>query len=396
MFLPVLLVRDMGIWGWIVFAIPNVVGAAAMGWVLARPDQSRRMVQDHRAACAAFSAVTIAFHVFFLLWFVPRLVGLPAAAIAFALVTIYLLATVSRGGVDLPVAAIVWALSLAMFGLFMSRRGLAAFPTPSHVTTGAAWLAPICIFGFLLCPYLDLTFHRARQALGPAESRAAFGLGFGVCFFSMIVFSLCYATTLSPLLGADWRDHLRPALGAIIAAHMIVQAAFTLSAHTRSFVIAGAGRGAVLVLLILAQVALFLGLGANLLPRYHGLDAGEVIYRLFMSFYGLIFPAYVWLCIVPGRDGCSGVTPAKVRALVLAVVVAAPMFWMGFIENRMAWLAPGLLVVLLSRFTIPHRDLLPLPSGEGRGEGKPVAPSISNSASPQIPPHPSLSQRERE
>ena len=30
MFLPVLLVRDYGMLGWIVFAVPNVVGAAAM------------------------------------------------------------------------------------------------------------------------------------------------------------------------------------------------------------------------------------------------------------------------------------------------------------------------------------------------------------------------------
>lgn len=34
MFLPVLLVRDYGVWGFVVFAVPNVVGAGAMGWVL--------------------------------------------------------------------------------------------------------------------------------------------------------------------------------------------------------------------------------------------------------------------------------------------------------------------------------------------------------------------------
>jgi hypothetical protein len=388
MFLPVLLVRDMGIWGWIVFAVPNVVGAAAMGWVLARPGQSERMVRDHIAACAAFSAVTIAFHVFFLLWFVPRLVGLPAAAVSFALVAIYLLLTISRGKSDLPVAVLVWAFSLAMFGLFAAHGGRAMVSPIRASSLGPAWLAPVCIFGFLLCPYLDLTFHRARQALGSTEARVAFGLGFGVCFFSMIVFSLCYAATLWPLLGADWREHLRPALGAIIAAHVIVQAAFTLSAHTRSFVSAEVKRPAILIVLILAQVALFLGLGANLLPRYHGLDAGEVIYRLFMAFYGLIFPAYVWLCIVPGRDGRSGVTPGKVRAMVLGVLVAAPMFWMGFIENRMAWLAPGLLVVLLSRFTVPREVLLPLPSGEGRGEGELPAPPRADPTSIAISPHP--------
>jgi hypothetical protein len=391
MFLPVLLVRDLGLWGWMVFAVPNVVGAAAMGWVLSEPDRSERMVREHLAACSAFSAVTIAFHVFFLLWFVPRLVGLPSAAIAFALAAVYLLITATRDNLDLPVAAIVWAFSLAMFALFVSRPAYEnAPPVSKDFAMGAIWLAPVCIFGFVFCPYLDLTFHRARQAVDPAGSRIAFGVGFGVCFFAMIVFSLLYATTLIPLLSPEWRDHLRPVLGAFVAAHMIVQAAFTLSVHTRSFVTMETRRGAVLMLVVLAQLALFLGLGANLLPRYHGLDAGEVIYRLFMAFYGLVFPAYVWLCIVPGRDGLAGVTPAKVRAMVLGVLVAAPMFWMGFIENRMGWLIPGLLAVLLSRFTVPGaRVFPPLPPGEGRGEGKSEKTFDQQSESLAIPPHPS-------
>jgi hypothetical protein len=359
MFLPVLLVRDLGVWGWIVFAVPNVVGAAAMGWVLSEPGRSERMVREHRAACSAFSAITIAFHVFFLLWFVPRLVGLPFAAIALALAAVYLLITAKREKLDLPVAAIVWAFSLAMFALFVTRIGQLNVPVSGREPSlGTVWLAPVCIFGFLLCPYLDLTFHRARQSVDPTGSRIAFGVGFGVCFFAMIVFSLLYATTLIPLLSPEWRDHLRPALGAIVAAHMIVQAAFTISVHTRSFVASETTRGATLLLALLAQLALFVGLGANLLPRYHGLDAGEVVYRLFMAFYGLLFPAYVWLCIVPGRDGLSGVTPAKARAMVLGIVVAAPMFWMGFVENRMVWLVPGLLAVLLSRFMVPRMKLV--------------------------------------
>ena len=355
MFLPVLLVRDLGLWGWIVFAVPNVVGAAAMGWVLSEPGRSERMVREHLAACSAFSAITIAFHVFFLLWFVPRLIGLPFAATAFALVAIYLLITATREKFDLPAAALVWAFSLAMLALFVIRFGHLSVPPVGRVPTiDAIWLALVCVFGFLFCPYLDLTFHRARQAVDPVGARIAFGVGFGVCFLAMIVFSLLYATTLIPALSPTWRDHLRPALGALIAAHMVLQTAFTLSVHTRSFVTIETRRGAVVLLVILAQLALFLGLGASLLPRYHGLDAGEVIYRLFMAFYGLVFPAYVWLCIVPGRDGSAGVTPAKVRAMVLGIAVAAPMFWMGFIENRMTWLVPGLLAVLLSRFTVPR------------------------------------------
>src|SRR3954454_24069926 len=67
MFLPVLLVRDYDIWGWIVFAIPNVVGAAAMGWILTR-EGSEQITQHHRAAVNAFSIITIAFQLFFLIW----------------------------------------------------------------------------------------------------------------------------------------------------------------------------------------------------------------------------------------------------------------------------------------------------------------------------------------
>ena len=31
-----------------------------------------------------------------------------------------------------------------------------------------------------------------------------------------------------------------------------------------------------------------------------------MIYRLFMAFYGLVFPAYVWLCMLPTREGETG------------------------------------------------------------------------------------------
>src|SRR3954464_11105172 len=68
MFLPVLLVSEYGVGAWFIFAVPNVVGAAAMGWVLSRAGASERIATEHRTACVAFSAVTLAFHAFFLLW----------------------------------------------------------------------------------------------------------------------------------------------------------------------------------------------------------------------------------------------------------------------------------------------------------------------------------------
>ena len=354
MLLPVLLVRELGVIGWIVFAIPNVIGAAAMGWVLRDPDSSRRIVEAHGPACRAFSAVTIAFHVFFVLWFVPRLVGLPVAACAFAVVGVYLLLTLWAPRTDLSVGAIVLLASLLLFALFLKRTPVTIPTTGSHPTLEAAFLAPACLLGFALCPYLDLTFHRARQAFAePTRSRVAFGLGFGVVFLSMIVFSLCYAAALSPLVGADWQRHLRPAFGWIIGTHMIVQSAFTLAVHARSLAASRIRPGGIFALLLLTQAAILAALAAPLLPRWLQLDPGELIYRLFMSFYGLLFPAYVWICMFPGR---RGLTPASVRALILAVLVAAPFYWLGFVADRMIWLLPGVLAVLVARFLVPAQQ----------------------------------------
>jgi len=75
MFLPVLMVRDFGLMGFVVFAVPNVIGAAAMGWVLSQPGAAAQIVTNHKTACLAFSAITIAFHFFLAGWLIRGLVG---------------------------------------------------------------------------------------------------------------------------------------------------------------------------------------------------------------------------------------------------------------------------------------------------------------------------------
>src|SRR5437867_11572481 len=72
MFLPVLLVRDYGGWAWVVFAVPNVFGAAALGGVIRSQESSRKIVENHRAPCLAFSLVTIAFQLIFAIWILRR------------------------------------------------------------------------------------------------------------------------------------------------------------------------------------------------------------------------------------------------------------------------------------------------------------------------------------
>ena len=353
MFLPVLMVREFGFLGWVVFAVPNVIGAAALGWVLSKPGAVERIVARHAVACQAFSAITIAFHCFFIGWLVRGMVGWPALVICAAAVLVIFLLT--RGGKhELIVAVAIYAISLLAIALALSTRGIPAnvYPPMLRQGLGLLWLAPVVIFGFILCPYLDLTFLRARSMTSPLAGAAAFTLGFGLLFVVMILFTLWYA----PLLRDEAFDGIPTLLLWIIAAHMIFQSSFTIALHLRPLAAADARASIKPIAVAISIIALLigwmgLGFGGG------GLEGialrGERVYRLFMAFYGLIFPAYVWLCMIPTRDGHAGPSRQKLVVLGVAILVVAPFFYVGFIEKRMIWLVPGLGILLLSRVFLP-------------------------------------------
>jgi hypothetical protein len=325
MFLPVLLVRDYGVWGWAVFALPNVLGAAAMGWILKDADASRRIVQSHRPACAAFSIVTLFFQCFFIAWIGARLLS-PLAA-AGLLLALSILAVVSARR-PLASAAVALLASASLAAVGFSRGDFPNIP-PAHLLpqTDLLWLSLVCLLGFSLCPYLDLTFHLARQSTAPAAGRAAFSVGFGAFFLAMIFFTLAYAGWLRP-------DH--PSLPLIVAAmlipHFVIQCALTTGLHARAARPSAPIRYWIAPLLLVCAAGFFADHW-----RYHNHPGGEIIYRLFLAFYALVSPAYVWTCMVPARP--------SPRAFAFAVLFAAPFYWMGFIEGHMPWLAAGVFIV---------------------------------------------------
>jgi len=97
---------------------------------------------------------------------------------------------------------IIYVISLLCIVKSMQTQELSLRPWFANLNrppTGALLIAPVCLFGFLLCPYLDLTFHRARQATAPRAGAIAFALGFAGPFLLMIVFTLWYARLLAPL-----------------------------------------------------------------------------------------------------------------------------------------------------------------------------------------------------
>ncbi len=73
------------------------------------------------------------------------------------------------------------------------------------------------------------------------------------------------------------------------------------------------------------------------------MTAGEVVYRGFLGAYGLLFPAYVLYRIVRARRSGRGV---PMRIMWLSVLIAAPMFWMGFIEGHTPLLTIGVVIVV--------------------------------------------------
>ena len=389
MFLPVLLVRDYGVWGFVVFAVPNVIGAGAVGWGL-RNGASERIVETHRVACRVFSLVTVAFHCYFLLWVIgkqtPSTGPLPWEVIAgcgtVVGIAVLLSWLASRDRPRLWSAGLVWALSGGLFAGFLVMRrhfGVEGAPTliglrgAMHDPAGLIWLGPVCVFGFALCPYLDSTFCRARQSVDRRGGVLAFTIGFGVLFAMMILFTLAYA----PNVLSGYVYSVVAIANIAVVLQYLCQSSFSVLVHSGE-VVRGAPATSLLGrtgLICACVIGVLVGLkvlrpSPNLVPIGSAtMTNGEVVYRCFMSFYGLVFPAYVWLCMIPTRDGHSGVGGTrgrrKLMVLVGACVLAGPCYWMGFIERVEWWLAPGLGMVLVARLLVRGRGIAASPARAG-------------------------------
>lgn len=375
MFLPALLLRDAGWMGYAVFFLPNVIGAGAMGFVLSSPEAAARIVQHHAPMARLFSIVTLAFHAFWLAWLfgffrdafpIPDtwLMGAAAAGIAWIITS----GRVTRAGAAPRAAAALWVISLGIaIAILVTPDALApttaAMISPPTHPDAALWLMPVCVFGFMLCPYLDLTFLLARRSTqGITGGRIAFGLGFWVFFPIMIVLTAFYAGPIIAVLEGRTPPTAAPWAGAAILFYIIAQWTFTVRVHLAALSPAGdhhpqdpgdavdapAGQplfptsSFILPATFAACLgAAGLGLIAPALPAHAGMTGGEIVYRGFLAAYGLLFPVYVWSRMIPRRR-----TPTH-GAWITASILATPFYWMGFIEREGVWLAPGILIAMV-------------------------------------------------
>lgn len=333
MYLPVIMINRFGWWGFIAFAVPNVIGCAAFGYIIKNRHRSEAMIARHAAAMTWFSIITVAYHMFFVVWLFTELSPAPVE-MHWAPPTIAAI-ILAIGGVMsfLPnrdwlwLSAIVYAISLVTFW----KLGIGSIESIEWRGEWEAgqliWLTPTLFFGFLLCPYLDLTFHRAIQH---SPSRHAFGV-FGLAFAVMLVL------TCVIWFGGEGGQ----ALPAIALPHILAQAVFTAGAHVREIRLSPAindrlVRWAAVLAPLFAAPLIYIVREVT-----DQLIVGENIYLRFLVFYGLVFPAFVAVVMFAQRNSLR----RRWAWFAVAILLGLPLYEFGFIQGR-AWLLPAALGIV--------------------------------------------------
>ncbi len=379
MWLPIYLLVDYGLISWPVFALFNVAGAMSVGFVWRRAGSSESFVARNETAMRWFSIATILFHVWFMTWFLAWSSNQIAddyayGAAAAGLVLVIAMLRAGRTSKHFRIRGLViWILSLLLVvAMFLTSWG-SGMNDPRLVvgtarTVDLALTAPLIAFGFLLCPHMDLTLHRARQEAPGATGTAAFVIGFGLLFPVLIGATLFYGAGL--LVGSGFSYYL--------PAYVALQAIFTLSAHMRELLDRGvlwkydpeltdadrrrrrAARTAgcttlALVFMILLGIADAEAWLPALREAYSTIDAaGEavqrtlrgdrrMVYDSFISLYGLVFPAWLLIVAIMGR-GARRVFRAA--AYFVALAGAGWLLFLGMFEDRYLMNAIAMALVL--------------------------------------------------
>jgi len=345
LFLPVVLRRLLGWPGFLAFAIPNVVGCTAFGFTMNRR-RSRAMRRDHAPAMRLFSAVTIAYQLLLAGWTGAAVSGLPPASGAMLGLVVVVGLVLLQGLPERvwPAIAIgAWLASVTALVSGLAEQGVAALPAP-ELPPAALWgLLPALLLGFLLCPYLDLSFHRALRRGSPRPTFLAFG-----ATFALLIVLVAFLADAAGPLGLAFTP-------AVLAA-LWVQLGFTSAVHAREIRLSlprsPAGRGRAATIVAAAVIAGTL-LGLPML-------ASEATYLRMLGWYGLAFPAYMLIAVI----GAGGAPTHRVLVLLaVALGISLPFFEWGLTTRQFGWMAiPALPLVVLAlwlRATRRPRDIAP-------------------------------------
>jgi hypothetical protein len=324
MFLPVILQKDFGNGAWLFFIITNVVGATAFSFFITSADKSKQFVERHKAACVLFSTITIIFQLFFVGWVISYLSIIDAM---WASIILIALSRIMLKQPNFSVASIVlWLLSLAVFIYYLIAQPNTDVINKltdqlTAINPQTFYVLPLLALGFLLCPFLDLTFHRVVQAAHTQEDRGnriSFLVGFPLLFATLMIFSLIYADTAEQLL-LNPRESLAQYSMLIknLLLYFILQACFTGMVHWVE-----------VKKHINQQQAWFLSvsvLTVIVFGFFASIGMKEFTYRLFMSFYGIIAPAYLWIVVFNKRRVSRNIF--MIATLLSLTLSAIPLFF---------------------------------------------------------------------
>ena len=336
MVFPAFMVKDFGWPGWIVFVVPNAIGAASVGFLLRSRAHTEAFARTHRVAIRVFTYATIAFHGFVLVSLLPT-VGWLAPAWKSAAVVVglaILVASITGRSLVWFVRAGLFAMlgSIACFVLGGIFSGGETYTTPSVAGEFPFPMVVLALagtaLGFLTCPFLDATFLQIRAELDPPRrGRGAFAGAFSGPFLVLVGMTALYG---SGLLGEG-------TISQYILLHLVLQSVYTCGFHARAHRTDPGAQplDAITPALALAGGGL-IGLAWALVGNF------RLGYELFLSLYALPFPAYVWIVCVWARRPDR----RSLAVLGLAVLVAAPLFWMGYIRGVWALVPLGVAVVL--------------------------------------------------
>jgi hypothetical protein len=354
MWLPIYLIHDFGAAGWFAFAIPNVVGAAAVGFVHATPEKARRFRERGAAPMRWFSVVTILFHVGFLGWMTweqaphwlaepwPLAVPLLALGAGWALSGLKSHAWRTLALALVPIGPILMLLAMR------TTMGQAMAPPPVEGVAETPWALAFysfgLAFGFLLCPHLDLSILRVREETPGRAGSNAFVLGFGGFFLMNIALTAFYAGGFL----SGWFSHY-------LLVYFFLQGTFTIGAHLRELREKGwpAGLGprnagpAPIGFLVLAIACAALALAPELAITLLDQPTSRTLYESFLLAYALPLPAAAWFLLAKRRRERLGAW------FWASVVLAAPAIVAGAVFGAF-WAVPiGVAIPLLAGALAP-------------------------------------------
>src|SRR3989338_8810548 len=87
-------------------------------------------------------------------------------------------------------------------------------------------------------------------------------------------------------------------------------------------------------------------------PLFFNITTNEIIYRSFIVFYGLIFPSYVFMFMIPKKRKDIPLNKYNLFIWITAILIALPFYAIGFLIVKChleICMLLGLAVVLFSR-----------------------------------------------